>query len=66
MPYNAPSPLEPVTDARGCRHYQVHTIVQVNVQLADKCLTSKKKTKTKLIDIYEVASSQGSTPSLGR
>jgi hypothetical protein len=35
MPYNAPSPLEPVTDARGRRHYQFHTIVQVKVQLVD-------------------------------
>jgi hypothetical protein len=65
MPYKAPSPLEPLTNARGCQHYQFHMIVQVKVQLVDKHLTSKKKTKTKLIDLYKVASSQNSTPSSG-
>ena len=65
MLYNAPSPLEPVIDARRRWHYQFYTIVQVKVQLADNRLTLKKKTKTKLIDLYEVASSQGSTPSPG-
>ncbi len=65
MPYKAPYPLEPITDSKGCRHYQFHTIVLVKVQLADQCKTSKKKTKMKLIDLYKVKSSQGSTPSPG-
>ncbi len=34
MPYKAPSPLKPITDARGRRHYQFHMIVQMKVQLA--------------------------------
>jgi len=65
MPYKAPYPLEPVTDARGHWHYQFHTIALVKVQLADQHKTSKKNTKTKLIDLYNVKSSQGSIPSPG-
>jgi hypothetical protein len=64
MPYKAPFPLKPVTNARGRRHCQFHTIVQVKVQLVDKRLTSKNM-KMKLIDLNKVASSQGSTPSPG-
>ncbi len=47
MPYKAPSLLEPITDGRGRWHYQFHMVVEVKVQLTDKRLTSKKKTKTK-------------------
>jgi hypothetical protein len=65
MPYKAPYPPKPITNARGCRHYQFHMIVEVKVQLVDMRKTLKKKTKTKLIDLYKVASSQGSTSSPG-
>jgi hypothetical protein len=65
MPYKAPYPLKPTTNARGCRHYQFHTIVLVKVQLADKHLISKKNTKTKLIGLYKVKNNQGSTHSPG-
>jgi hypothetical protein len=65
IPYKAHYPLEPVTDARGRRHYQFHTIVLVKVQLADWRKTSKKIMKVNLIDLYKVDSSQGSTPSPG-
>jgi hypothetical protein len=65
MPYKAPYPLKPVTNARGRRHYQFHTIVLIKVQLADTCLTSKENMKAKLINLYKVKSSQGSTPSCG-
>jgi hypothetical protein len=65
MPYKAPYPLESVNDARGQQHYQFHMIVLFKVDLVDQQKTLKKNTKTKLIDLYEVESSQGSTPSPG-
>ncbi len=66
MPYRAPPPLEPITDKYGRRHYQYHTIVQVKAQLAEQRKTATKKAaKTHPLEIYEIASSQGTTPSPG-
>jgi hypothetical protein len=66
MPYRAPPPLAPVTDKHGRRHYQYHTIIQVKAQLAEQRKTAMKKAaKTHPLEIYEIASSQGTTPSPG-
>jgi hypothetical protein len=63
MPYRAPRSLEPVTNSKGCRHYQYYSIVQVKAQLAEQRKTAKKKaSKTRPLELYE-ASSQGTTPS---
>ncbi len=35
----------------------------MKVQLAEQCKTAKKTAKTRLLELYEVASSQGMTPS---
>jgi hypothetical protein len=43
MLHRAPPPLEPITDKRGRRHYQYHTIVQVKEQLAEQRKTATKK-----------------------
>jgi hypothetical protein len=51
---------------KGCRHYQYYSIVQVKAQLAEQRKTAKKKaSKARLLELYEVASSQGTTPSPG-
>ncbi len=64
MPYRAPHSLEPITDSKGRRHYQYYSIVQVKAQLAEQRKTAKKKaSKTRPLELYEVASSQGTTPS---
>ena len=71
MPYCAPCSLEPVTGSRGRRHYQYYSIVHVKAQLAEQRKTAKKKTakkktaKTRPLKLYEVASSQGTTPGPG-
>ena len=66
MPYRVPRSLEPITDSRGRRHYQYYMIVQVKAQLAEQRKTAKKKVaKTRPLELYEVASSQGTTPSPG-
>jgi len=66
MPYRAPPPLAPITDKHGRRHYQYHMIVQVKAQLAEQRKTATKKAaKTQPLEIYEIASSQGTTPSPG-
>jgi len=66
MPYRAPRSLEPVTDSKGRRHYQYHSIVHVKAQLAEQRKTAKKKTtKTRPLELYEAPSSQGTTPSPG-
>jgi hypothetical protein len=66
MPYRASRSLEPVTDLKGRRHYQYHSIVHVKAQLAEQRKTAKKKTaKTRPLELYEAPSSQGTTPSPG-
>ena len=66
MPYRALPPLAPITDKHGRRHHQYHTIVQVKAQLAEQRKTATKKAaKTQPLEIYEIASSQGTTPSPG-
>jgi hypothetical protein len=66
MPYRVPCSLEPFTDLKGRRHYQYYSIVQVKAQLAEQRKTAKKKaSKARPLELYEVASSQGTTPSPG-
>ena len=66
MPYRAPPPIVPITDKHGHRHHQYHTIIQVKAQLVEQRKTAMKKAaKTHPLEIYEIASSQGTTPSPG-
>jgi hypothetical protein len=43
MLYRAPRSLEPVTNSKGCRHYQYYSIVQVKAQLAEQRKTAKRR-----------------------
>ena len=63
MSYHVPSIIDPVMDLRGHCHYQYNTIVLVKVQLAKQCKTTKKTAKTRPLELYKVASSQGMTSS---
>ena len=64
MPYRAPPPIVHITDKHGHRHHQYHTIIQVKAQLVEQRKTAMKKAaKTHPLKIYEIASSQGTTPS---
>jgi hypothetical protein len=66
MPYRAPRSLEPVSYSKGRQHYQYYSIVQVKAQLVEQRKTIKKKaSKTWPLKLYEVASSQGTTPGPG-
>ncbi len=63
MPYCMPSIVAPILDFRGCKNYQYNTIVLIKVQLAKQHKTAKKIAKTWPLELYEIASSQGTTPS---
>ena len=65
MPYHVSSIVAPDTDSRGCRHYwyNYNIIFLVKVQLAKQHKTTKKTTKTQSLELYEITSSQGITPS---
>jgi hypothetical protein len=63
--YQAPPTVNVIRDRKGRRNYQFHTIVSCKVQIADLCKTVTVKTKTMVANMYNIPSSQGSTPSPG-
>ncbi len=63
--YQAPPIVDVSTDRKGRQNYQFHTIVSCKIQLADLRKTATIKAKTKVVDMYDIPSSQGTTPSPG-
>jgi hypothetical protein len=63
--YQAPPTIDVIRDRKGRQNYQFHTIVSCKVQIADLCKTATVKTKTTVVNMYDIPSSQGSTPSPG-
>jgi len=53
------------TSDEGRRSYQFNTIVSCKVQWAERHKTASVKMKTTVVDMFDVPSSQGTTPSPG-
>ena len=49
-----------VRDRKGRRNYQFHTIVSFKVQIADLRKTTTVKTKTTVVNMYNIPSNQDS------
>jgi hypothetical protein len=62
--YRAPTKVEAIK-YKGRRSYQFNTIVSCKVQWAERRKTASVKTKTTVVDMFDVPSSQGTTPSPG-
>ena len=64
--YQAPPTAVVIRDRNGHWNYQFHTIiVSCKVQIANLCKTATVKTKTTVVNMCDIPSSQGSTPSPG-
>jgi hypothetical protein len=62
--YRVPTKVKAIK-YKGHRNYQFNTIVLCKVQWAERCKTASVKTKTMVVDMFDVPSSQGTTPSPG-
>jgi hypothetical protein len=62
--YRAPTKIEAIM-YKGRRNYQFNTIVSCKVQWAERRKTTSVKTKTMVVDMFDVPSSQGTTSSPG-
>jgi hypothetical protein len=62
--YRAPLTVKAIKDSKGRRNCQCHMLVLCKVQLAKQCKTTAIKAKKEVIDMYDIPSSQGTTPSL--
>ncbi len=62
--YRAPTKVEAIK-YKCRRSYQFNTIVSCKVQWAERRKTASVKTKTTVVDMFDVSSSQGTTPSPG-
>ena len=62
--YRAPPKVDPV-NYRGRKNYQFHTIITCKVQIAERRRTATIKKKKTTVDMFDVPSSQGTTPSPG-
>ena len=62
--YRAPTKVEAIK-YKGRRNYQFNTIVSCKVQWAERRKTPSVKTKMTVVDMFDVPSSQGTTPSPG-
>ena len=62
--YHVHSNVKAIKD-RGKRNYQFNTIVSCKVQWAERRKTASVKTKTTVVNMFDVPSSQGTTPSPG-
>ena len=49
---------------KGRWNYQFNTIVSCKVQWAERCKTASVKTKMMVVDMFDVPSSQGTTPAI--
>ena len=62
--YRAPTKVEAIK-YKGRRNYQFNTMVSCKVQWAERRKTPSVKTKMTVVDMFDVPSSQGTTPSPG-
>ena len=62
--YRAPPKVDPV-NYRGKKNYQFHTIITCKVQIAERRKTATIKKKKMTVDMFDVPSSQGTSPSPG-
>jgi hypothetical protein len=62
--YCAPTKVEAIK-YKGRRNYQFNTIVSCKVQWAERSKTARVRTKTTVVDMFDVPSSQGTTCSPG-
>ena len=62
--YRAPTKVEAIK-YKVRRNYQFNMIVSYKVQWAERCKTPSVKTKMTVVDMFDVPSSQGTTPSPG-
>jgi hypothetical protein len=62
--YRAPPKVDPV-NYRGRKNYQFHTIITCKVQIAERRKTATIKKKKTTVDMFDVPSSQGTSPSPG-
>ena len=58
--YRAPTKGEAIKD-KGRRNYKFNTIVSCKVQWAERRKTASVRTKTTVVNIFDVSSSQGTT-----
>ena len=61
--YPVPPNVKAIKD-RGKWNYQFNTIVSCKVQWAERCKTASVKTKMMVVDMFDVPSSQGTTPAI--
>jgi len=59
--YRAPPKVDPV-NFRGRKNYQFHTIITCKVQIAERRKTATIKKKKTTVDMFDVPSSQGTSP----
>jgi hypothetical protein len=62
--YRAPTKVEAIK-YKGRQIYQFNMIVSCKVQWAERRKTARVGTKTTVVDMFDVPSSQGTTPSPG-
>jgi hypothetical protein len=62
--YQAPTKVKAIKD-KGRRSYQFNTIVSCKVQWAERRKTTSVVTRTTVVNMFNVPSSQGTTPSPG-
>ena len=62
--YRAPPKVDPV-NYRGRKNYQFHTIITCKVQIAERRKTATIKKKKTTMDMFDIPSSQGTSPSKG-
>ena len=62
--YRGPPNVEPVM-YRGRKNYQFHTIITCKVQIAERRKTTTIKKKKMTVDMFDIPSSQGTSPSPG-
>jgi len=62
--YRAPPKVDPV-NYRGKKNYQFHTIITCKVQIAERRKTATIKKNKTTVDMFDVPSSQGTSPSPG-
>jgi len=59
------APTKEAIKYKGRRNYQFNTIVSCKVQWAERRKTASVKMKMTVVDMFDVPSSQGTTPSPG-
>ena len=62
--YRTPPKVDPV-NYRGRKNYQFHTIITCKVQIVERRKTTTIKKKKTTVDMFDVPSSQGTSPSPG-